>query len=132
MFVDASAITAILLEEEEGESLSERIELAGAGTCITSPLAIFEATLAVARSHQRDVFRARTAVMRFLRGAVIEVAAVDEDTSTLSLDAHVRYGKGTGHPARLNFGDCFAYAMAKQHGMPLLYKGDDFSLTDLA
>ena len=43
-----------------------------------------------------------------------------------------RFGKGSGHPAQLNLGDCFAYAMAKQHGVPLLYKGDDFSQTDLA
>ena len=51
---------------------------------------------------------------------------------TLALGAFDRFGKGSGHPARLNLGDCFAYAMAKQHGVPLLYKGDDFSQTDLA
>ena len=132
MFVDASAIAAILLDEEDGPSLSARIERAGPGACITSPLAVLEATIAVARNHKRDVLRARAAVMRFLRAALIEVAVIDQGTSTLSLDAHAQYGKGSGHPARLNFGDCFAYAMAKQHGMPLLYKGDDFSQTDLA
>jgi ribonuclease VapC len=70
--------------------------------------------------------------MAFLRDAVIEVASIGEGTSILSLDVFAKYGKGRGHPARLNFGDCFAYAMAKQHGVPLLYKGDDFSQTDLA
>ncbi len=47
-------------------------------------------------------------------------------------DVHQRYGKGLGHPARLNMGDCFSYALAKKSGDPLLYKGDDFSHTDLA
>jgi ribonuclease VapC len=47
-------------------------------------------------------------------------------------DAHIRFGKGTGHPARLNFGDCFSYALARRLGTPLLYKGDDFIHTDIA
>lgn len=54
------------------------------------------------------------------------------DTATLVLDAFDRYGKGRGHPARLNMGDCFAYAMARQRGVPLLFKGDDFGQTDIA
>ena len=47
------------------------------------------------------------------------------------MQAYVRYGKGTGHPAGLNFGDCFSYAIARRRNLPLLYKGDDFARTDL-
>ena len=53
-------------------------------------------------------------------------------TARTSSDAYATYGRGQGSPARLNMGDCFAYAMAKRLGVPLLYKGDDFALTDLA
>lgn len=132
MFVDASAMAAILLEEDDSKELAERIEHAKTTAQITSPLAIFEATLAVSRRHAGNIPRARAIVLRFLHDAGIRVAVIDEDTATLSLEAHAAFGKGTGHPARLNFGDCFAYAMAKQHGVPLLYKGDDFAQTDLA
>ena len=61
-----------------------------------------------------------------------EMVGVDAATYADVVDAYLCYGKGTGHPARLNFGDCFSYAMAKRAGVPLLYKGDDFSKTDLA
>ena len=55
----------------------------------------------------------------------------DEEQATIAGDAYRDYGKGSGHPARLNLGDCYAYALASQTGEPLLYKGDDFSHTDL-
>ncbi len=61
--------------------------------------------------------------------SLVAVAAADGDTA---LAAFARYGKGRGHPAQLNLGDCFAYAMAKNHGLPLLFKGDDFDQTDIA
>ncbi len=132
MFVDASALAAILLEEPDGKSLAEQIERADRQARMTSPLAVFEAVLAVARRRAGGSARARSVVSKFLHGAGIRIAAIDEQTGTLSLDAHALFGKGSGHPARLNLGDCFAYAMAKQHGVPLLYKGGDFAQTDLA
>jgi ribonuclease VapC len=55
----------------------------------------------------------------------------DAVQARLAVEADHRYGRGTGHPARLNFGDCLAYAVAKAHDLPLLYKGGDFSLTDI-
>ena len=75
---------------------------------------------------------ARAEVAEFLERAGIDVVPIDRVAGDIAIDAHARYGKGSGHPARLNLGDCFAYAMAKQHGVPLLYKGADFSQTDLA
>ena len=71
-------------------------------------------------------------VRGFLERARISVVAIEDAAATGALDAHARFGKTSMHPARLNMGDCFAYAMAKQHGVPLLYKGDDFAQTDLA
>ncbi len=66
-----------------------------------------------------------------LAEADIRLSPVDEAQGRLALEARIRYGRGFGSPARLNFGDCFAYALAKSHGAPLLYVGDDFAQTDL-
>jgi ribonuclease VapC len=99
---------------------------------LTSPIAVFETVLAVTRVHAGDSRRARHLLTNLLDSAQISIVPIDAEAATAALEAHARYGKGSGHPARLNMGDCFAYAMAKQHGVPLLYKGDDFAETDLA
>ena len=132
MFVDASALVAILIGEEDGADLARAIEQAPAARRLTSPIAVFETVLAVTRAHAGDKERARHLLGTLLDRARISVVAIDAHAGTAALDAHARFGKGTGHPARLNMGDCFAYAMAKQHGVPLLYKGADFAQTDLA
>jgi ribonuclease VapC len=67
-----------------------------------------------------------------IKAAGIEILPITEEIGHLAIDAFDRYGKGRGHPAQLNMGDCFAYACAKAHGLRLLYKGADFSRTDLA
>ena len=130
MFVDASAIVAILVREPGHEELIARLE--EAVRPLTSALAVFEAVTAVVRLKKLDVARARVLVERFLDICEVEIAAVTDASGGLALEAFDNYGKGRGHPAQLNLGDCFAYAMAKQHGVALLYKGDDFSATDLA
>jgi ribonuclease VapC len=129
MFVDASAIVAILTGESGREELGARLDEARAPA--TSALVIFEAVAAIVRKEKLSVSRAERLVRDFLRAASITVIAIDDEVGNQALRAFDRYGKGR-HPARLNLGDCFAYAMAKQHGVPLLYKGDDFSQTDLA
>lgn len=129
MFLDASAIVAIVSLEPGHQALVERLDSAEKSR--TSPLAIFEAALAIGRDHKLGFHRARVLVERFLERTNTEILPIDAVTGQLALDAHDQFGRGR-HPARLNFGDCFAYAMAKQHGVPLLYKGDDFSRTDLA
>ena len=67
-------------------------------------------------------------------GGAIRIVAtpVTEDQARIAREAYRDFGKGSGHPARLNFGDCFAYALAKVTGEPLLFKGDDFGFTDIA
>ena len=128
MFVDASALTAILTDENDARDLAAR--LAERSRRITSPLAVWEATLAVSRRLDIDLSEAENEVERYLALAEIVVVALAPETRTLALAAHARYGK-TRHKAGLNFGDCFAYACARHEGMPLLYKGDDFAQTDI-
>jgi ribonuclease VapC len=130
MFVDASALVAILRRESDFEVLAARLD--HASDAITSPVAVLEAVMSLGKQKGLPVAEAREAVIGLLARSGTEVVALDEATGELAIDAHARFGKGSRHPARLNLGDCFAYAMAKQHGVPLLYKGDDFSQTDLA
>ena len=130
MFVDASAIVAIITIERDHEPIARRLD--SVGNAITSALAIYEAVLAIARKQGVRVAQANSVVERFCDRAGIQVAPITAETAGTALDTFLRYGKGQGHPARLNMGDCFAYAMAKQHAVPLLYKGDDFAHTDLA
>lgn len=129
MFVDASAIVAIITLEPGHEPLAARLDSQSGS--VTSPLAVYEAALALARLHRRNIGEARAKVAAFLQRTDVTIVPIDEAAAFLAIDAHAQYGKGN-HPARLNLGDCFAYAMAKQHGVPLLYKGDDFAQTDLA
>ena len=130
MFVDASAIVAIIPLELDHQSLAARLD--EADDAFTSAIAVYEAVLAITRKRQVGVGEAQTIVEEFLRRAAIRVASIEPGIATAALDAFSRYGKGRGDPARLNLADCFAYAMAKQHGAPLLYNGSDFSRTDLA
>jgi ribonuclease VapC len=130
MFIDASAIVAILTGEPEAEALIDRLERAIRP--ITSAIAVFEAALALCRKNYVSVDESETDVTEFLSKARITLVPVAANEATTALQAFSRYGKGRGHPAQLNLGDCFAYAAAKTHRASLLYKGDDFSKTDLA
>jgi len=129
MFVDSSAIVAILTAEEDADRLADRIDAAEAP--VTSAVAIFEAALGICRKHHATVEEARDDVRAFLDAAGIEVATIAEAEAGAALLAFSRYGKGRGHPAQLNMGDCFAYAVARTRDVPLLYKGNDFSHTDI-
>ena len=129
MFVDASAFVAILAEEPDGEAYASAIE--AASLVLTSPIAIYETTLALARRGSLSIEDARLIVEKFIERARIAIEPVDRAAGDIALSAFARYGKGRGHPAQLNLGDCFAYAMARQRGVPLLYKGEDFALTDI-
>jgi len=130
MFVDASALVSILVEEDDADLLAAALESAEGR--FTSPVAVYETVIAVNRIHAGGLSLAQSRVRALLDRADIADRVIEGQTASIALDAHARYGKGSGHPARLNLGDCFAYAMAKQHGAPLLYKGTDFALTDLA
>lgn len=128
MFVDASALTAILTNEHDARNLAAR--LAERKRRITSPLAVWEATLAVSRRLNIDLSQAEDQVERYLTLADIVVVPLAPETRTIALAAYARFGKSR-HKAGLNFGDCFAYACARHASVPLLYKGDDFAETDI-
>jgi ribonuclease VapC len=127
--IDASAIVAIITGEPEAGALTEA--LGRASEITTSPVAVYEATLGLVRILRRSVADAEADVMEFLRLAHIAVQPIQPETAHLALEAFARYGKGRGHPARLNLGDCFMYAQAKVSDASLLYKGQDFSKTDI-
>lgn len=129
MHVDASAMVAIMLREDAHGELLER--LAAASRRTTSAVSVLEAIIAVGRE-TGDRSAGLLAVREFLARTGIEITPVAGGVVDGLADAHLRYGKGSGSAARLNLGDCFSYALAKQADVPLLYKGENFARTDLA
>ena len=124
--LDASAIVAIYFDESTAAWL--RAEIDGAGRIVVGAATVFEAILVISR---RIGGTAETAVFNLLMRLRAEVIPLDESQVRMASAAFMRYGKGRD-PAKLNFGDCLAYAAAKSRGARLLYVGDDFVQTDLA
>ena len=123
--LDTSVIIALAFDEEDGRRISEII--ARTPSLVGTPT-LFEVGTVLTRME--------TAVAdRFLAGFIARrsVRTVDFDLQMMELarEAYRRYGKGSGHRAQLNFGDCFSYAIARFFGAPLLFKGNDFAQTDL-
>ncbi len=129
MFVDASAIVAILTGEDEAELLAAALDRSE--DSITSPIAVWEAAASISRKTGGKAVEELPDILEFLEiaGTVVEPVAMSE--AVAALDAFDRYGRRSGHPADLNMGDCFAYAFAARRRLPLLYKGKDFATTDL-
>lgn len=121
--VDTSAIVAILQREADGPVL--RAAIAGAGRILVSAVSAVEL---VAVSSRDDALHED--VRDFLNEPFVVVEPVDRDQAAVAADAYRRFGKGR-HPAGLNLGDVFAYALARTRGLPLLFTGDDFSRTDV-
>ena len=128
MFIDASALVSLMTAEDDAEILAARLK--EAQVRVTSAVAIYEAALAVGRKFSWTIGEAKALTLEFLTLTSIEIVPVGEAEAELALEASERFGKGR-HPAGLNMGDCFAYACAKVHGLPLLFKGDDFAKTDI-
>lgn len=124
MVLDTSAIVAVLRGEPDAPRFAALIE--AASILYFSAVSAFE--LHIVASHLGSA-TARDAV-DFLHLLKIQIVPFDEQQLAIARDAFDQYGKGR-HPARLNFGDCASYALAKSEGMPLLFKGDDFSKTDI-
>ena len=129
MFVDASAIVAIIAGEPNATHLESR--LVSAERSYASAMATYEATLGIARSLNISIGNAGSLVDDLLSQVHAEIIPITEEIGRGAVGAFERFGRGR-HPARLNMGDCFAYACARALGVPLLYKGEDFSLTDIA
>lgn len=124
LVVDTSAIVAIVMEEPEAADFIAA--LASARTRVLTSVNLLEAQIVLTFGKGMPAGTAEDLVMR----ENIEIIPFDEDLSNLAFDAYRRYGKGR-HPAKLNMGDCAAYALAKSRGWPLLYKGEDFAQTDI-
>ncbi|MDH6265213.1 ribonuclease VapC [Rhizobium sp. SG_E_25_P2] len=128
MFIDVSAICAIMIKEDDAEILMDKIM--AAATKLTSPMAVWEATLAVSRATGIATDETAHLVDEFLAAIVAEIIPITTEMTPLAIAAHRDYGKER-HPAALNFGDCFAYAAARHHRLPLMFKGEDFIRTDI-
>ncbi len=129
IFVDASALIAIITGEDEADALADRLEMDDERLCST--LSVWETVAGLCRSYSFSVPTARDHVRRFLDGGSFQFVSVSEREWDLAAEAYPQFGKGR-HPAALNMGDCFAYACAKSNRATLLYKGQDFARTDLA
>lgn len=126
MVIDSSAVLAVLLEEPESSRLL--MALRDDPVRLISVASVLEASITL---ETRRGETASLALDAFLARARCEMVAADVRQLEVARQAYRAFGKGR-HPARLNFGDCFAYALAKVTGEPLLCKGDDFARTDIA
>ena len=129
MFVDASAMIAIIAEEAEAPELVGRLDQAR--QAYTSSIALYESTLGLARFLRTPIQQAESLLSEFMERTALQVVPITAEIGRGAIDAFERYGRGR-HPARLNMGDCFAYACARSLDVPLMFKGDDFSQTDIA
>ena len=125
MIVDTSAVLAILFGEREARRCDEAI--AQAPRCRMSAVSFLEAAIVL---ESRSGAEAGHELDAFLEAAAIDLAPVTPDQAAAARRAWRRFGKGN-HPAGLNFGDCFSYALAEAVREPLLFKGDDFARTDI-
>lgn len=122
-------MVGIIEDEDERESLLA--SLSAHSSRLWSALSCWEAVAALKSRYQRPAHEAEERVLAFADTFALRLVPIAADELGIALEAFRTYGKGN-HRAKLNFGDCFAYACAKTNGARLLYKGTDFSKTDLA
>lgn len=126
MIVDTSALIAILAHEPEAEAFADAIARASAPAL--SAATYVETAVVIDARRNPALSRAFD---RFLEENRLSVEAVTPAQAKIAREAYRDFGRGSGHPAQLNFGDCFAYALARDKNLPLLFKGDDFGRTGL-
>lgn len=126
LVVDSSAIIAIVEAEPEATALIATLGRSSVSVC---SMVTFVESFMVSTRRNADVPVSLHATL--LADLGIESVSLDQNQGRLAAEAFLRFGKGR-HPAKLNLGDCFSYALAKSLGAPLLYKGGDFGLTDIA
>ena len=126
MIVDTSVLAAILFDEPERHDFQAR--LAASDRMTISAGSWVELAVVLTRKRRTDLLAISDQVISALS---IRIAAVDRAQAEIARMAYREFGRGSGHKAKLNFGDCFSYALSKTAGEPLLFKGDDFSHTDV-
>jgi ribonuclease VapC len=124
--IDTSALLALLLGEPESDALLEAV-VAGEPRLIGAPTLVETAAVIAARKGPQG----EVALDALLQRLDLEVVPMTPEAAAFARSAYVRYGKGVGSPAVLNYGDCLAYGVARAAGEPLLFKGDDFGRTDV-
>ncbi|CAN5494712.1 type II toxin-antitoxin system VapC family toxin [soil metagenome] len=127
MIIDTSALIAILRDEPDARRYAEAV--GGARERRISAATYVEVGAVIDGSHDPVASRR---VDDLLAAATINIEPVTQEQARMARDAYRDFGKGSGHAAGLNFGDCFSYALARTTGEPLLCKGDDFSWTDIS
>jgi ribonuclease VapC len=125
VIIDTSAVSAIFFKEPDAARFAEKI--AQADTCSMSTATFVELSMVIESQLGQQALRECD---RFLDRAGVALESVTAEQAHLARQAFLDYGKGR-HPARLNFGDCFSYALAKVMQEPLLFKGNDFRKTDI-
>jgi ribonuclease VapC len=126
MILDSSALVAILLNEEDGEALSRVLD--GPEVVRMSAASYLETSIVIDK--YKDVALSARLDDTILDSEIV-VEPVTPEQARMARQAYRDYGKCSGHPAQLNFGDCFSYALARVKREPILFKGDDFCHTDL-
>ncbi|MFP5335333.1 MAG: type II toxin-antitoxin system VapC family toxin [Actinomycetes bacterium] len=127
MIVDTSALVAILLDEPDARRYAEA--LAAAKRRMVSAATYVEAGVVVDANGDPVLSRR---LDDLLEAADVDVVPLTAEHAEIARQAYRDFGKGSGHPARLNLGDCFSYALARATNNPLLFKGEDFGHTDIA
>jgi ribonuclease VapC len=128
IFVDASALIAMIAGETDAADLADLLEADRLRLC--SAVSVWETVAGLCRSYTYSIPAARTHVRRFLEAGNLQFVGIGEREFDIATEAYAQYGKGR-HPAALNMGDCFAYACARTNRARLLFKGDDFTKTDI-
>jgi len=128
--VDSSAVIAIFRQEDDAGDYARRI--AADDDPVMSAANLVETSIVLRGLKRIAPERAERWLDDFMRTAGIRIEPVTPDQAQAARAAHLQFGKGTGHGASLNYGDCFAYALAKTMDAPLLCKGSDFPLTDIS
>jgi ribonuclease VapC len=129
MFIDTSAIVAIMAAESDAASYVAAVD--NARSRFTGAHVRLECTINVARILGLAIADAQAIYEEFLHISKIETVSITDAISRIATDAYGRFGKGQRHPAQLNFADCLSYACASSLGVSILFKGNDFIHTDL-
>ncbi len=128
IFLDTSALVAMLAREPDGSALADKLQQTPER--LTAPHVILETVMRLSSLFALAPSTVDSHVTSLLRQSSVEVVSITEDIAHIAVAAFERFGKGRGK-AGLNFGDCLTYACAKAHGARLLFKGDDFTHTDI-
>lgn len=129
IFIDTSAIVAILTREDDALRYISGID--ASTHRLTGAHVRLECAMNLARILGISAEKANALFDEFVKRASVEVVPIADTTSRVAVQAFARFGKGRGHPAQLNFGDCLSYAGAREHHAAILFKGRDFAQTDL-